>query len=415
MSNSRRYIRGAVALVVALGIGSTALPASADRNSINDKKRQQQQVRQQRALIASQINTLQASDRQIESALKALNANVQGTQAELESAQNALAQANHDAEVARQGIESATNSITSLQTTLAGLAVDSYVHPLGDTMLAVLNTTNISDAAQKRAFLTVVHQRDADVADQIKQAREDLTTQREAAQDAASRAESSRQAITAQLQKLHDAQAQQQQFEDKVQARLDAALSESAVLESQDKQLATEIARDQAALAAQLRARRGGGRGTALPPIGNINVVNVDGIYVNAQIADNLERAPRRGAGRWSAALRMGLPRHERADRPAPGALRLEPIRDLRDALVPVLTPDRAARRLDARAWAGDRLHVQRRDDRQSQQPWVQMARRPRVAVRPLQPAVGALALVDERQLTLLSGRGGAPHRCLPL
>ena len=59
MSNSRRYIRGAVALVVALGLGSTALPASADRNSINDKKRQQQQVRQQRALIASQINTLQ--------------------------------------------------------------------------------------------------------------------------------------------------------------------------------------------------------------------------------------------------------------------------------------------------------------------------------------------------------------------
>ena len=176
MSNSRRYIRGAVALVVALGIGSTALPASADRNSINDKKRQQQQVRQQRALIASQINTLKASDQQIESALKALNANVQGTQAQLESAQNALAQANHDAEVARQGIESATSSITSLQSTLTGLAVDSYVHPLGDTMLAVLNTTNISDAAQKRAFLTVVHQRDADVADQIKQAREDLTT-----------------------------------------------------------------------------------------------------------------------------------------------------------------------------------------------------------------------------------------------
>ncbi len=288
MSNSRRYIRGAVALVVALGLGSTALPASADRNSINDKKRQQQQVRQQRALIASQINTLQASDQQIESALKALNANVQGTQAQLESAQNALAQANHDAEVARQGIDSATSSISSLRTTLAGLAVDSYVHPLGDTMLAVLNTTNISDAAQKRAFLTVVHQRDADVADQIKQAREDLTTQREAAQDAAARAESSRQAITAQLQKLHDAQSQQMQFEDKVQARLDAALSESAVLESQDKQLATEIARDQAALAAQLRARRGGGRGTALPPIGNINVVSAGGIYVNTQIADNV-------------------------------------------------------------------------------------------------------------------------------
>ena len=340
MSNSRRYIRGAVALVVALGLGSTALPASADRNSINDKKRQQQQVRQQRALIASQINTLQASDQQIESALKALNANVQGTQAQLESAQNALAQANHDAEVARQGIDSATSSISSLRTTLAGLAVDSYVHPLGDTMLAVLNTTNISDAAQKRAFLTVVHQRDADVADQIKQAREDLTTQREAAQDAAARAESSRQAITAQLQKLHDAQSQQMQFEDKVQARLDAALSESAVLESQDKQLATEIARDQAALAAQLRARRGGGRGTALPPIGNINVVSAGGIYVNAQ--DSRTTSVRSSMRRRPTACRSpdgAIATPSRADRAAAGALWLEPIRDLRDALLPVLTP----------------------------------------------------------------------------
>ena len=115
MSIRRRYLRGALAMVVALGVGSAALPASADRSSINDKKKQQQQVRQQRALIASQINTLQASDRQIEGALKALNANVQGTQAELESAQRALEAANHDAEVARQGIEDATTSIGQLR------------------------------------------------------------------------------------------------------------------------------------------------------------------------------------------------------------------------------------------------------------------------------------------------------------
>ncbi len=289
MSIRRRFLRGALAMVVALGVGSAALPASADRSSINDKKKQQQQVRQQRALIASQINTLRASDAQIEGALKALNSNVQGTQSELESAQRALDDANHDAEVARQGIANATTAIGQLRSTLAGLAVDSYVHPLGDTMLAVLNTTNISDAAQKRAFLTVVNQRDADITDQIKSAREDLTTQRELAQDAATRAETSRQNITAELEKLKQARSQQMQFEDKVQQRLDAALAESAVLESQDKQLAAEISKEQAALAAQLRATRGGGRGTALPPIGNVNVVSAGGIYVSTQIAGNVK------------------------------------------------------------------------------------------------------------------------------
>ena len=79
MSTRRRYLSGALAVALVLGVASSAaLPASADRNSLNDKKRQQQQVRRQRALIASQIDTLKASDRQIDSALKAINANVQG-------------------------------------------------------------------------------------------------------------------------------------------------------------------------------------------------------------------------------------------------------------------------------------------------------------------------------------------------
>ena len=108
-------------------------------------------------------------------------------------------------------------------------------------------------------------------------------------------------------------------------------------------------------------ARRGGGRGTALPPIGNINVVNVRRDLREHADRRQRERTPRGGAGRWSAARRMGLSRHERPDRPPAGALRIEPVRRLRDAVVPVLTTDCAARRVDARARSGDRLHLQRR------------------------------------------------------
>ncbi len=70
MTNRRRHLCGALAVIVALGVSLAAMPAEADRNSINDKKRQREQVRQQRALISSQINTLQASDQQIEAALQ---------------------------------------------------------------------------------------------------------------------------------------------------------------------------------------------------------------------------------------------------------------------------------------------------------------------------------------------------------
>ena len=186
-----------------------------------------------------------------------------------------------------------------------------------------------------------------------------------------------------------------------MQARLDAALSESAVLESQDKQLATEIARDQAALAAQPTPVGGVDHGTALPPIGNINVVSAGGIYVNAQIASNVSALLAAAQADGVPLAGWGYQRHEHADRASAGALWLEPIHDLHDALLRVLTADRATRHVDARAWPCDRLHLRRLDDRQPQQPRLQVARRPRLAVRPLQPAVGALALVDERELAL--------------
>ncbi len=287
VSTPRGYRWGVLAVVVALVLCVVAVPASADRESLSEKRRQRERVRQQQALVASKIDALKASDRQVESALRALNANVRGTQAELDAAQRAFDQANADAVVAQQGIDDASASITELQTSLAALAVDNYVNPLGDTMLAVLDSTTMTDAATKRALLGVVHRRDSDVADELNRAREDLTTQRQAAEEASAHADASRQLIGAKLQELRAARSQQLQFEDRVEQRLEAALAESAVLQSQDSQLAAGISRAQAALAAQLRG--GGGRGSALAPIGNVNVVRVRGLFVSAQIADNLD------------------------------------------------------------------------------------------------------------------------------
>ena len=363
-----------LAVVLVLGVASSAaLPASADRNSLNDKKRQQQQVRQQRALIASQIDTLKASDRQIDSALKAINANVQGTQAELESAQRALDQANHDAAVARQGIEDATSSITQLQTTLAGLAVDSYVHPLGDTMLAVLNTTNISDAAQKRAFLTVVHQRDADVADQIKQAREDLTVQQQLAEDAAARGGKPSDDHRRAREAASRASSSSSNSRTRCSSGSTPRSPKSRCSSRRTSSSRHEIAKEQAAIAAQLR-RRGGGRGTALPPIGNIE---------RRQRGRHLRRRLDRGqrVALLDAAAADGVPLSGWGYRDTSaqvalqtGALRRQPVRGLRDAVVPVPSPDRAAGRVDARTRPRDRLHLWRHHDREPQQPVLQVA-----------------------------------------
>ncbi len=169
--------------------------------------------------------------------------------------------------------------------------------------------------------------------------------QQQLAEDAAARAEASRQTITGELEKLQAAKQQQLQFEDKVQQRLDAALAEAAVLESQDKQLANEISKEQAAIAAQLR-RRGGGRGTALPPIGNVNVVNAGGIYVAASIADNVSAlldAARPTACRSPDGAIATRARKSRSDRRTAGAASTRSTRCRRTNAIP--RPRRRGRR----------------------------------------------------------------------
>ena len=298
MSTRRRYLRGAaVALVLALGLRSTALPASADRNSINDKKRQQQQVRQQRALIASQINTLQASDRR----------STRPSRPQRERAGHpgrarvgpARARPGEPRCGRSLGRASRTATIVDLRScrppSPASRSTATCTHSATRCWRCSTRRTSVTPHRSARSSRSCTSAT-PDVADQIKQAREDLTAQQQLAEDAAARADASRQTITGELEKLQAAKQQQLQFEDKVQQRLDAALAESAVLESQDKQLANEISKDQAAIAAQLR-RRGGGRGTALPPIGNVNVVNAGGIYVAA-----LDRGQRVSPSRCRAA-----------------------------------------------------------------------------------------------------------------
>ena len=288
MTRSRTCLRTALALVLAFAVSVTAVPAGADRHSAVDRRQQRERVRQQQALVASKIDTLRASDRQVHAALRAINANVRATQAELNSAQHAFDQATQDVAVAQQGIEDSTASIVELQSALAGLAVDSYVNPFGDTALAVLDTTSMSEAATKRALLSVVHRRNSDVADEIARTRDDLTVQREEAEDTAAHADATRQLITGKLHELEAARAQQLQFEDRVQDRLEAALAEAAGLQSQDATLAAAIARDQAALAAQLRTAE---RGTWTGPTSDWQCQRRPGprhLRRHASIADNL-------------------------------------------------------------------------------------------------------------------------------
>lgn len=294
---ARRSVFGVVAVGVLLGlIPLSVSTADAKGSSIDEKQRQRQQLRQQKAALASQIDALRADNSQIQKALDDLNVNVQADQVLLNSAQQALDQATQDVNLAQQRIAQTANTITQMHQQLAGFAIDSYVHPFDESWEAVLSTSDINDAARKRALLDVVRGRDSDLTDLIRAQRQDLGDQQVLAQQAAAEADASRADLADKLNQLNAAKAQQQAFEDKVQDRIEAALSESAALSATDAQLAKEIAAQQAALA----ARVGGGRGGAIV-IGNIRVTTVGAITVATSIAPQV-------ASLLQAAAAAGVP-----------------------------------------------------------------------------------------------------------
>ncbi|MBW3609228.1 MAG: hypothetical protein KY463_12900, partial [Actinobacteria bacterium] len=134
------------------------------------------------------------------------------------------------------------------------VAIEEYMRPVAGGPTVVLTSDSIADASRRSALLDFQAQRDAQVLDELRSAREDLARSRQQAEQAAVQAEEERAEVTGRVEKLERARDQQADFVANVEQRLDATLAEAASLASLDANLAAQIAADEARIAARLRA-----------------------------------------------------------------------------------------------------------------------------------------------------------------
>ena len=267
------------------------------------------------------------------------------------------------------------------------------MHPDTDGGFEMLDSGDISEAVQRRALLEFRAGHDADAIDRMRAAEEDLGIAREAADAAAARATEQQAALESRLAELEASEAQHEQLAAQVAGRVEASLAEAANLATIDSQLASQIEEENRRLAAHVPSAGGGGG--RIPISGNLNIVNVRGIQVNADIADELDAM-------LGAASSAGLSLAGGGYRDPADQVRLreqncpDPWNSPPSACSP---PTARPGPVAARAGTRDRLHVQRRAHQEPQQRVLPMARRPRRVVRVLQPAVRAVALERQRQL----------------
>lgn len=312
------------ALVLALLLASltgSSLGAGAQEG---DARAQREQVRAEKAQVASEVDALQADANQVAQALADLQADVTTQRAALSDAQRALDSA--EAELARlDGEIAATEAeLAALRSELRGFAVDAYVEPPVNDGFGALDAESAEISAQKRVFLELKGRDSGDVLDQLRGTQARLNQQREAAEAVRAEAEAHRSEVANRTQQVEGAYQRQAAFNAQVESRLNDRLAEAQSLAALDSQLSSQIEAEEAAVAARLAAARqreadearrraaqtvttsapsssgstSSGGSTTTVPTGPVvkppivtsgSMVTVGGITVNASISSNLQ------------------------------------------------------------------------------------------------------------------------------
>ncbi len=306
MTDTRRSplaARPVAAAVAALAlVGLVVLPGAVGADALtSDARTKRDQVRSEKAAVAAEVDALQGDEAQVAAALAALNENVRGQQAAYADAKRRADDAQRQADDAAAAVEAKQAEIVALKEAIAEFAVNAYIKPPTESFLDGFREDSAGAAARKKELLSYRTGHDADLLDQLRSAQSALDAAQREADDARDAADEQLGAVSAQLTQLQVAQAQQQQYANQVESRLDAKLAEAANLSTADAALSAEISKQEAALAAQLRAAPGpqgggsgsgggGGSGGTITQVpGPPGLTTVGGITVNSSIASNLQ------------------------------------------------------------------------------------------------------------------------------
>lgn len=283
-------VRRALAVLSTCAVILVALAPAASADKLSEAKRKRREVQAQRAQVAAQVDMLKASNDEVQKALDAIQADVQGQQAAVAAARQAGAAATAEAQRARAAQKAAEERLATLRTSMRALAVAAYIDGPSRTLTVAFDAKSLDDVARRRQLYDVAAGKTTDLTDEMRAVNEDRALQRQAADDAERRAAQHKAEEEASLASLEQAQTLQQKAAADAETRLDQALAESDALAAVDQQLADEIQKEQAAIAARLAAARASaGRGVGPRRVGAVTVTTVRGITVNVSIAQQLD------------------------------------------------------------------------------------------------------------------------------
>lgn len=319
----RRFVAGAFA-AAALTFGLVSPTTTATSAPKNDPRAERERVRAEKAALATKIDTTKASLSEVQDALAAIDENLRTQQAALDRTEAEVAQAEQDIEDAQAAITKLNGEVGVLRAEIRRRAVQAFVNPPGTDALTVLGTEDYTSASNRKFYIELRAQDDADVADRLQGAIADLAYQRKKAAAAKRTAEAKRAEQAKRTAAVQAARDDQATLAKKIQGTIDSQIARSVQLAATDRALSKQIAEEQARLQAQLLAAQAaqqarereaaaaaaaaaanrpstqapnGSETAPLPPVsgggggtgtGGISLCTVNGITVNCAIESQL-------------------------------------------------------------------------------------------------------------------------------
>jgi septal ring factor EnvC (AmiA/AmiB activator) len=247
----KTYRRPIVALAVLVTL-ALAQPARAE--TLSETRRKREAARQKQARVAAQINELQASDAQLESAVGVLNGQVRAQEASAEAAGQAVRAAMTAVAEAERRLAATRKRLGELRVAVVGRAVSAYVRPQDEGLTEVIQAKDLGEASRRRALLNQVNNTDRNVMDQLHSVSQDLALQQAQLEKARKVAEERRRAEQSKLGELVRARQEQQRLAAALDKRISDYQSEADTVAQQEVGLSTLIRTKESEVAAQVAA-----------------------------------------------------------------------------------------------------------------------------------------------------------------
>jgi murein DD-endopeptidase MepM/ murein hydrolase activator NlpD len=265
----RRLLRSTTLGLVALMVLLLAQPAAGD--TISDARRHRDDLRSRRSTAASQLNVLKASNLQLDQALEALTTQVIAQEAKLASARQAVVAAAAELAAAEARLATTKAHIAELHAEVVNRAVDAYMRPSESTFAGFREAADLNDASRRRAMLQQVTNRNADVIDQLKAAREDQQIE-QARLDAARRvAEEREAAVESHLGGLKRAREEKARMALALKGRIKTYQAEVDALAAEESAIQALIQRKET----EARARASRAAGTIVGDAGRVSAAGL--------------------------------------------------------------------------------------------------------------------------------------------